>query len=363
MKKKVIVFLSLAALLLAILPVTNVVYLLRSDQEVKSKLLYRLDPILPDLSAMMSRFGISLFPSQVVIGKDGWLFLGDKYSEAITKKRVGAESEHTERARVSGATLDLWRTHLLATGVKDVVLMLAPDKSTIYRDYLPEWMRPASVTLADVFVGSMSSDACIDLRGFIAERSRQEDRLLYYKTDTHWNNHGAWLAYDFFMTDVSSRHPEIKYALTGSVSDQKIIPGGDLSLFLRMSDVLEDVSPVLQVEPEKQIDAKQIDFQTKAVKSAAGNPPVFFQLEPLLVVSSDAENDLKVIWLRDSFGTALSPYVARSFREVLQVHYSAMTPAKLDALVEAFRPDYIFITGVERDVATFFAYFADHPFR
>ncbi|MCF1184860.1 hypothetical protein L0E83_15625, partial [Marichromatium gracile] len=176
MKKKVIVFLSLAVLLLAILPVTNVVYLLRSDQEVKSKLLYRLDPILPDLSAVMSRFGISLFPSQVVIGKDGWLFLGDKYSGTITKKRGGAESEHTERARVSGAVLESWRTHLLATGVKDVVLMLAPDKSTIYRDYLPEWMRPAPVTLADAFVGSVSSDACIDLRGFIVERSRQEDR-------------------------------------------------------------------------------------------------------------------------------------------------------------------------------------------
>ncbi|MCF1183895.1 hypothetical protein L0E83_10680, partial [Marichromatium gracile] len=188
-------------------------------------------------------------------------------------------------------------------------------------------------------------------------------RHLYYKTDTHWNNHGAWLGYDLFMTEVSSRHPEIKYDLTGRVSDEKTIPGGDLSLFLRLGDVVEDVSPVLQVEPEKQIDTKQIDFQSKAVKSAAGNPTVGVHLEPLLVVSSDAENDLKVIWLRDSFGIALSPYVARSFREVLQVHYSVMTPAKLDALVEVFRPDYIFITGVERDITTFFAYFSDHPFR
>jgi len=72
-------------------------------------------------------------------------------------------------------------------------------------------------------------------------------------------------------------------------------------------------------------------------------------MRPLLVRSKHALNHRKVLWLRDSFGTALSPFMAATFTETLQIHYAALEPETLAGLVETYRPDYVFLTVVERD--------------
>jgi len=59
-------------------------------------------------------------------------------------------------------------------------------------------------------------------------------------------------------------------------------------------------------------------------------------------------NGKKVLWLRDSFGTAMAPFMAATFSETLQIHYETADTALLARLVETFKPDYVFVTVVER---------------
>src|SRR5262249_19325605 len=51
---------------------------------------------------------------------------------------------------------------------------------------------------------------------------------------------------------------------------------------------------------------------------------------------------------RDSFGTAMAPFMAATFSETLQIHYETADTALLARLVETFKPDYVFVTVVER---------------
>ncbi|ELW7977665.1 hypothetical protein AAB077_003907, partial [Escherichia coli] len=48
--------------------------------------LYNLDSAIPPLSGVLYKVGISLYPEETIVGKNGWLFLGDKYSNTLSEK-------------------------------------------------------------------------------------------------------------------------------------------------------------------------------------------------------------------------------------------------------------------------------------
>ena len=50
----------------------------------------------------------------------------------------------------------------------------------------------------------------IDARNFLATAKKEMKYPLYYKTDTHWNNLGAFLVYSEIMKEVKARYPEVK---------------------------------------------------------------------------------------------------------------------------------------------------------
>ena len=62
---------------------------------------------------------------------------------------------------------------------------------------------------------------------------------------------------------------------------------------------------------------------------------------------------MKVLWLRDSFGSAQAPSVYATFSEVVQTHWQvalAKKAAPLVAMVKTHQPDIVLLTVVERAV-------------
>ena len=95
----------------------------------------------------------------------------------------------------------------------------------------------------------------------------------------------------------------------------------------------------------------QIDFESGKIISTGPNVAINSSTKPLLVKSSGALNNKKVLWLRDSFGNSLSPLMAATFSDVMQLHWSeALKPGGSFArLVQDWQPDYVFVTVVERN--------------
>ena len=74
--------------------------------------------------------------------------------------------------------------------------MIAPNKNTVYPDYMPEGYTMASYRRYDQFMELLQSAGitAIDLRGAMAAAVQEvPERNLYYKYDTHWNNHAGYL--------------------------------------------------------------------------------------------------------------------------------------------------------------------------
>src|SRR5690606_31041555 len=125
--------------------------------------------------------------------------------------------------------------------------------------------------------------------------------------------------------------------------------GGDLANFLRISDRLADEEPIMALT-ELAIQTSRSDFLSGAQVEEGGNPEIASPKSPLRVRSESALNQTRVLWLRDSFGTSMAPWMAATFSDVLQLHWDeALKPdGRLAELIDEWKPHYVFVTVVER---------------
>lgn len=354
MKRRVLLFVAAALFGIALVPAINLLF-----PPARAKASWYARENLFNMGAWewlasvpLSWLGVSTDPSQVIVGKDGWLYLGDKYESTLTVTRRGqAESDLIVSRRI-GVASEAWARWLAEHGVRSYRVLIGPDKNSVYPEHLPDWAKPASPSATDALIAGARSTHLQDLRQAIRDAKTRYDTPLYYRTDTHWNSLGASAAFLAFAQDMKARAPELRWPAEDALALDHLHgrQGGDLAAFLRASAHVRDVEPVLRVQ-ESRIRVRQYDYQTGTLLHDDPKPPlVDTPVKPLLVKSEGALNARRVLWLRDSFGTSLSPFMAATFGEVVQLHWAeALKPGgPLQQIVQQWKPDYVFVTVVER---------------
>ncbi|MBU0962082.1 MAG: hypothetical protein KKH60_11150 [Proteobacteria bacterium] len=141
-----------------------------------------------------------------VEGKEGWFFLnrvwdGDPISDY---RNISLYSEvDLLRATLLFAARNQW---LKEQGIR-YLLFFAPNKHTIYSEYMPDYIvKQGSISSMDQLYDALSrltSVEFVDLRetlfagkekAHLYWKDQKEKAALYYKTDSHWNGAGADLA-------------------------------------------------------------------------------------------------------------------------------------------------------------------------
>ena len=168
-KKLVIYFITIAMLLLAPLPILNTFILVMNgsfkSQSVNKKNLFSTDNIESHINYFFYKtFNISLNKGQVIVGKDNFLFLGNDYDNTLNKTNG--------TYRPSKKEIDNWTNKLKKLqqwyedkGIK-FVIVIAPNKSSIYKEKLPRWMSYDGKTITDDIVEASNNKKInmLDLR-------------------------------------------------------------------------------------------------------------------------------------------------------------------------------------------------------
>ncbi len=94
----------------------------------------------------------------------------------------------------------------------EYLVAIAPNKESLYPEYLPERIReragtPILAVMAARMQGSPLSDHFINLQEPLSQAKSKE--LLYYQTDSHWNSRGAYVAYRAILTRMQLWYPQI----------------------------------------------------------------------------------------------------------------------------------------------------------
>lgn len=296
--------------------------------------------------------GISINSKSVVIGRDGWLFLGDSFQATLSAARHPTSAEDAQLTKQIGVAAAAWDAYFASKGVQLFRVMIGPNKGSIYPEHLPRWAQPVSPNATDALFAETGNILYVDLRAPLLEAKAHQKADLYYKLDTHWNHLGSALGFRAFAQQVGAVAPELiwppseAYTLTSSRETK----GGDLANFLRLPTELSDTRLAIGAS-EFSLQTTRIDFDTQKVLYTGGHLTTIPPVKPVLVHTSNALNHKKVLWLRDSFGDSMAVMMEGTFRDVLQLHWhEALKPGgRLVQLVDSWKPDYVFFTVVERD--------------
>lgn len=354
MKRRVLLFVAAALFGIALVPAINLLF---PPAHVKTpwysrEYLFNMGRWEWLASVPLSWLGVSTDPGQVIVGKDGWLYLGDKYESTVTVMRKGQSDSDANVSHRIGVANKAWEQWLAEHGVRAFRVMIGPDKSTIYPEHLPDWAAPASRSATDALLSHAHSTYLLDLRQVMRDAKPHHDAPLYYRTDTHWNTLGAGVAFRALAHDMQARAPELRWPADNAYALARVHGrrGGDLSAFLRATNHFHDIEPVLVMQ-EASFRVQQYDYQSGRLLHDGCKPPLIdTPTKPLLVKADGALNAKRVLWLRDSFGTSLSPFMSATFGEIVQLHWAeALKPGgSFQQIVQQWKPDYVFVTVVER---------------
>ena len=164
------------------------------------------DLLIEDFNTLRLRLGDRVFPN-VIIGKDGWLFYT---ADRSIDDYQGTNAYHVRELEDYQKRFDALFGQLQQKGIL-LVMVIAPDKSTIYPEYMPDQIiKIGSKSRLDQFVDYMhkyGKTPVIDLRLDLIEASKTEQ--MYYKTDTHWDPNAQYIAYKNIISVLSQHYPEL----------------------------------------------------------------------------------------------------------------------------------------------------------
>jgi hypothetical protein len=155
---------------------------------------------------------------------------------------------------------------------------------------------------------------------------------LYNKTETHWNELGAFYGYvaimDALRRTMPISHPELTSIVQYDVSVQRNYPGGDMATFIlfspwRFAD--EDVS---------------VQRKTRLVL------PPEQHVDPRYSIASNPDGRGRLLLIGDSFTQGPVRYLQQHFAEVHRVISTTMD----GDLVARIKPDVVLVLAVERNL-------------
>ena len=250
--------------------------------------------------------GITSNPD-VILGKEGWLFFaGERNLESIRRVDPFTQAELEEFATALES-----RRRWLARQQIDYVFVLMPDKSTVYREYLPDELKsleaPSRREQLVTYLRENTSIDVVDLTNDLIRAKNLGD--LYYRTDTHWNHLGGMVGSSGFIRKLTT--DQVDKLQPAKVDDFEFqsepIDGGDLARFLGLKFDMSD----------QDVRLKRVDNEPAALKNSIEYTDIGNQDE--VVTNAAAAPIPKAIIFRDSFANAWIPYVSRYFDQAIWI--------------------------------------------
>ena len=310
---------------------------------------------------------------KVIGGRKGWWFFNN---EVLPDGVEYMFSDYTHRNLLNEAqlqevksTLERRKTNMEKMGIAYYAAYF-PNKHTVYRAYLPWRARMATVgntsrmeQISQYLQNNNSTVSFIDVTATLLAQKNNDP--LYLKYDTHWNEYGAYLAYQKIFETISSKfpglqpltnyevnwikdlqqydafeeqcpdcydyfkYPEIKkmYARSGLA----IMMGTETS----KTEILEGV-PILKFK-------EQVSYQTTQVGEGRNKEKYLVYENP------HAKTNKTLLVFRDSYTRAIAKFYIPHFKKVVFV----WGRFKLD-VIRKEKPDIVLDTHVERYAYTKF---------
>lgn len=256
----------------------------------------------------------------VLLGRDGWLFyntapLIDNYSGTNLPPQEELDRMYTNFTGL--------QNYLEGKGIR-LYVAVAPEKQTVYPEYMPDGIPRADVSVAQYIGDFITRNMDIDyvhLKDVLLD-AKTDDAYLYYTADTHWCGLGAYVAFDEMMKHMDAGYTPVGFA----PGDVEMFENreGDLNRQAFLSGVLSQRASVLNEQKLGEIGES---------------------------LEGGGAKDESLMVLHDSFVDAQREYFSMAFGDVGYVaDYSVFSVE----MMETQQPDAVLILVAERNMRDVF---------
>ena len=267
-------------------------------------------------------------------GKEDWLFLGNAHDNTVAKLKLAVMPPDKD-VEVTTETF----SKIASTAAKyntRVVMIMGPDKPSIYPEYLPDNLIPSSNKYSSFFLDKLKTISNLNVYDPTDDllNLKKSEGFLYWMTDTHWNHKGAFLAYYGFCNLNNIPVPKVQFQ-QGEAVPHELIEMSKLKNF--------------PLHREDQWDVVWKQKLEWAEKEIPNQPLTSFGISTVVTNPSPLSN--KYIWVTgDSFTNGLRQYLNATFKEVRYIGHWANKLKELPEDLEKSerKPDMIIVVKVER---------------
>ncbi len=281
--------------------------------------------------------GDNLSP-KLVQGRDGWLFV----TEERDYEDWAAQADDGDIAYL--ANVFLQRARWCRAHGSAYAVLIAPDKSTVYPQFLPPGFPQVRPSGMDRLLQALRERGVLAVDARPAIAAARQRGLTYSRGDTHWTDLGAYAAYRATMETLRPV----------GIADR--IPFARL----RFADVMRPSDLYALAGVGTLVDDRQVDvtFPARARDEALAvdpyaSDPDLGQFERKRTVVADPSLPTAVVF-GDSFLGRLHEFFAEDFRHMTELHYNPSYEAGLqfnEHVVATEHPTIVIQEVVERHLA------------
>ena len=277
----------------------------------------------------------------VIVGKKGWLF----YNETMPDyKKINLYTpEQLETIRMK---LEANQKYFHKKGI-DFIVFIAPNKASIYGEsFLPDYIyREGGMSRTEQLVHYIRQNTDVPIvfpeNELLEIAGSYPEYSLYFHLDTHWNYLGGYCGTKMLLKELDIELPEINEIVLEDVNSPLFVWNGyDLANMMGMTGKLTaDVN-------------YEIDYGSDRVVVWDGDTTTSIDdFNTFCQTTSDAEDKRKVMFIRDSFGSAMLPFMASEFSNIYSPHSATMLDSQT---IDEVNPDIVIYEFVERgDIVVF----------
>jgi hypothetical protein len=270
--------------------------------------------------------------SHLIRGSGGWLFYGEEERAYIDGTFNPSERELVRLGEVYRA-----RAAWCAERHITYLLLLVPNKSTVYREFLPPGVRYAEPTPAARLVKYLRTHGVRAIYPRDELRRASRDGAVYSKGDSHWNDAGAFVASRAVVAalrDVGFRDAVEARALRA----ERTWTSGDLDRIAGIADAVRN-------------EVTAYDFPRRATPSGAPEyrgDPLAGHFQPAVFSNPGARGPSAMLF-GDSFSDALRRFLAEDVSRLVVMRRSISDTVQFDhTAISQERPAVVIDELVER---------------
>lgn len=279
----------------------------------------------------------------VIMGKNNWLFL--------KTEPYGEEKPSSAQLEAMQLHLETKRDWLAQRGIQ-YIFIPAPNKQSIYPEYLPESRntKKQDSQLDDLisYLQNNSTFTILDVRPQLI--NGKNDSPVYYQTDHHWNDKGAFIAYQRMVDFLHQWFPEMTPLSLQQMDTSSQISGGmSLANMMGLSDVFPETFIKLKVTRPCSQKSPYIAMQSEWNEKARSNlEEEWYRMRiPLQTICSSANR--RALIFRDSFFDMVSPFFSEHFHKAVYI-WTRFDYSILPDLIKQVQPDVVIEECVESEI-------------